>query len=111
MQDNNEAGASPASPRFHIYGEYLMQQVDGCTCAPFEGAHEPYCGFEPALELTKLPALFEAITAAQVGKIAEDLERVLGITASGIAPRSARILVTEAASRLSLLAYQIQASR
>lgn len=41
-------------------GDWLVQRVDACTCA---AAHEPYhmhepgCGWEPVVELSKVPEL------------------------------------------------------
>lgn len=49
-----------------IMGDWLVGKVDGCTCAPFEGQHEPHCGWEPCAPLAVIVAMVEPLIRAHI---------------------------------------------
>lgn len=42
---------------YQIFGTWLSEKVNGCTCAPEPtlGQHEPHCGWESVVDLSTLP--------------------------------------------------------
>lgn len=51
-----------------LYGEWLVQEVVGCTCygGDLPYGHEPGCGYEPLVKVEELKAAFKAGGSAVV---------------------------------------------
>ena len=57
---------SAVADQLAIMGDWLVGKVDGCTCAPFEGQHEPHCGWEPCAPLAVIVAMVEPLIRAHI---------------------------------------------
>jgi len=61
-----------------IMGDWLVGKVDGCTCAPFEGQHEPHCGWEPCAPLAVIKAMVEPLIRAHIADQVKAMPRRVG---------------------------------
>lgn len=54
-QGGSQALERGAPVRWSLEGSWLVARMDACTCDPHYGAHHPYCGVEPIVDLALLP--------------------------------------------------------
>ena len=47
----------PEETKFVVVGDYLCEDLGGCTCDTYFGAHELYCGIEPIVAMDKIQGL------------------------------------------------------
>lgn len=66
---------------YAVFGDWLAQCVDQCTCYGGEFGHEPGCGYEPIAKIS------EVLAALSVVKRLSDLHRPLMSSVSAMYPK------------------------
>lgn len=61
---------------YAVFGDWLAQSVEQCTCYGGEFGHEPGCGYEPLIKITEPAAIAELRAQAQAVATGNDVERI-----------------------------------
>ena len=56
----------PDETKFVVVGDYLCEDLGGCTCGHNLYAHEQYCGIEPIVAMDKIHGLDDYIKSKSV---------------------------------------------